>query len=212
MPLANAEFRSPLAVLLHALNQPLTGLQCSMEVALASPRTCEQYVQSLRQGLELTERMRALVEAIREVANAEEGKNRRPETIELKDILREAFEDLAPVAETKSVDIVLDCVVPSSLAMRADRRSMASAVFRLLESALSLANPGSVLRIETGGTPAHAWIRVNWHGGIVPAFLRPELGLLIAQAGWERAGAEWERERTEDLETVAVRLPFSAQP
>jgi hypothetical protein len=32
--LANASIRSPLARLLHALNQPLTGLQCSMEVAL----------------------------------------------------------------------------------------------------------------------------------------------------------------------------------
>ena len=31
--------RSPLGQLLHALNQPLTGLQCSMEVALAVPRT-----------------------------------------------------------------------------------------------------------------------------------------------------------------------------
>jgi len=65
--------RSPLAQLLHALNQPLTGLQCSMEVALGRPRTNEEYVQGLRQGLELTGRMRALVQAIREVAEVEEA-------------------------------------------------------------------------------------------------------------------------------------------
>jgi hypothetical protein len=40
--------------LLHGLNQPLTGLQCSMEVALAAPRTVEYYTQRLREGLELT--------------------------------------------------------------------------------------------------------------------------------------------------------------
>jgi hypothetical protein len=37
-------------------------------------------------------------------------------------------------------------------------------------------------------------------------FCRPELGLLVAQAGWERVGARWQRERTENLETVTVRL------
>jgi hypothetical protein len=55
--------------LLHALNQPLTGLQCSMEVALASPRPIEYHVPRLREGLDLTERMRSLVDAIREVAD-----------------------------------------------------------------------------------------------------------------------------------------------
>ncbi len=29
--------RSPLAHLLHALNQPLTGLECSLELAVAGP-------------------------------------------------------------------------------------------------------------------------------------------------------------------------------
>ncbi|MGA7216939.1 MAG: hypothetical protein WBX38_01410, partial [Candidatus Sulfotelmatobacter sp.] len=199
--------RTPLAQLLHALNQPLTGLQCSMEVALAAPRTCDSYVQTLRQGLELTERMRILVEAIREVADVDVGSSQPPES-DLKDMLRQAFEDLAPVAETKRVDIVLECVAPALLAARGDRRRLASAVFRMLESGLSLADSGSVLRVETGGTSEEAWIRIRWLGGAAPAFLRPELGLLIAQAGWEQAGARWERERVENLETVTVRLPF----
>ncbi len=71
--------RSPLAELLHALNQPLTGLQCSMEVALAGPRTNEEYVQGLREGLVLTGRMRVLVEAIREVMDGGDRKARNRE-------------------------------------------------------------------------------------------------------------------------------------
>lgn len=200
--------RSPLAQLLHALNQPLTGLQCSMEVALASPRTAEQYVRGLREGLELTERMRALVEAIREVRDMDEEKNEGEETIEVKTILREAVDDLSPVAEVKNVRIRLDCPAAAGSVVGAVRRRPDAAAFLLVESVLNLAGRGSALLIETGGAPAEAWIRVRWQGGHPPTgFSRPELGLLVAQAGWESAGAAWERERAEKLETITIRLP-----
>ena len=206
--LAMTGARGPLEQLLHALNQPLTGLQCSMEVALASPRTPEQYVQGLRDGLALTERMRALVDAIREVADAEEEQEAKAETIELHAVLREVVEDLAPVAEAKSVLITLECSAASSLAAKTGRRRLAAAVFRLLESALSLAARGSALRVEMGGGLAEGWIRIRWHAARPRSeFSRAELGLLVAQAGWERAGAEWDRDRTESVETVTVRLP-----
>ena len=210
--------RTPLAQLLHALNQPLTGLQCSMEVALATPRTPEQYVRCLREGLELTERMRALVEALREVADVEEEKNEPLEIVELKSVLRETVDDLKPVAEVKNVRVAFDCSADSPLAVMAGRRRMASSVFRFLESALSLAARGSVLLIDatsadtgnadTGNAPGKTWFRVRWHlGRPTSSFARAELGLMVAQAGLEHTGAVWERERAEALETVTVRLP-----
>jgi hypothetical protein len=208
----------PLAMLLHALNQPLTGLQCSMEVALASPRTLEQYAQGLREGLELTGRMRALVETIREVTEDEQAKDQDLETTDLKMVLRDVLEDLKPVAEVKRVRVTLGCSAVSSLEVKAGRRRLGAVVFRFVESVLSLAEAGSALEIEAGDAPDEArtrkslngesWIRLRWRAGPpVSAFSRPELGLLVAQAGWERAGAQWERERTENLETVTVRLP-----
>jgi len=210
-PLAKTGMRSPLAQLLHALNQPLTGLQCSMEVALASPRSPEQYVQGLREGLGLTERMRALVEAIREVVDGEEEKNEEREAADLETVLREVLDDLEPVAGEKAVRITLDCCTDFPMLVRAGRRGLSSLVFRTLESAQSLADRGSGLVIQTGGVAAAdgaAVVRVCWHAGTQSAeFSRPELGLLVAQAGWERAGAKWERERTGNLETVTVRLP-----
>ena len=210
-PLARMGAVSPLAQLLHALNQPLTGLQCSMEVALASPRTPEQYVRGLREGLELTERMRALVAAIREVADEEEEKEKTEEleTTELNALLREVVEDLGPIAEVRSVRLTLECPADgSSLAVLGGRRKLAAAVFRLLESALGLAARGTALRTETGATPAEAWIGIQWRAGSLGSEgFRPELGLLVAQAGWERVGAEWVRERNDSLETVTVRLP-----
>jgi signal transduction histidine kinase len=198
--------------LLHALNQPLTGLQCSMEVALAALRTPEQYVQGLREGLELTERMRALVEALREVVDGEKEKYEDTEkkTIDLKTLLREVLDDLEPVAEVKRVRIEPDWTDASSLAVQAGRQRLGTVVFRLVESALALADPGSALRIETGGAMNRdeAWIVLRWHAeSSRPAFSRAELGMLVAQAGWEQIGAHWEREQTEDLDTVTVRLP-----
>jgi hypothetical protein len=228
--------RGVLERLLHALNQPLTGLQCSLEVALAAPRTVEFYAARMREELELTERMRALVETLREVASAaaenletgtETGKD--AETIELKSVLREVVDDLRPVAEAKSVGITLEgSTVPTVAAgavaiaikikIKKGRRNFSSLAFRTLEAALSLADEESGLRIELGGAAAgaaegapgkdQAWVRITWQSKSRAAeFCRAELGLLVAQAGWESAGAQWERERMENRETVTVRLP-----
>jgi hypothetical protein len=210
--------RSPLEQLLHGLNQPLTGLQCSMEVALASPRTPEQYAQGLREGLELMERMRALVEALREVVDGEKEKHeeRDMNTIDLKTLLCEVVDDLEPVADAKGVRIEFDWTAAFSFSLNAGRRNLGTVVFRFVESALGLADAGGALRIEAGGVmngdhtnEDEAWIRLRWRAASSrPACSRPELGLIVAQAGWERVGAQWERERIEDLETVTVRWPL----
>ncbi len=215
------EARRPLAQLLHALNQPLTGLQCSMEVALASPRTVEQYVQGLREGLELTERMRALVEAIREVADvdaiapidANSARDSEAGTTELRTLLEEIAGDLAPVAESKGVHLTFDGPSAFRLAVKAKRSQLAPLTFRLMESALSLADSGTALRIEIdhglNQAPSLVRIRIEWRAKKKisrSAFSRSELGLLVVQAGLERVGAEWSRERAEGLETVTINL------
>ncbi|HKM49125.1 MAG TPA: hypothetical protein VJX69_16160 [Terriglobales bacterium] len=200
--------RSPMAQLLHALNQPLTGLQCSMEVALASPRTAGQYVQGLREGLTLTGRMRALVEAMREIADIGEEKDTKPETIELTNLLQEAVEELKPVAEVKGVRTFFLAGPETSCVVRARRAEMASAMFRLVDSVVSLASRGTALQIETYCQSSGMQLRMQWQSeGSGSALSRPELGLLIARARLERAGAEWEREAIEAMETLSLRLP-----
>jgi signal transduction histidine kinase len=213
------EARRPLAQLLHALNQPLTGLQCSMEVALACPRTAEQYVQGLRVGLELTERMRALVGAIREVADVDAvvpvdtdaARDSEAGTTELRSLLNEIAGDLAPVAESEGVRLTLAGSSISCLTVKAKRPQLAAQMFRLVESALSLAEWGTVLRIEAdralnqASSPVR--IRIEWHAKASrSSFSRSELGLLVVQAGLERVGAEWRRELAEGLETVTINL------
>lgn len=230
--------RSPMEQLLHGLNQPLTGLQCSMEVALAAPRAVEYYAQRMREGLELTRRMRTLVTAICELVEGEREikSNAIENRIDLQEILREVMTDLEPVAEGKRVHLMLGGNGGVRAWVKGGRPKLSALVFRMLESALSEAARGSVLRIEIGegigegveGTneeardkfgaekrraAGDAWFRMGWESAERWAELSPpEMGLLVAQASWEQVGARWARERTETTETVAmetvtVRLP-----
>ena len=195
-----------------------------MEVALASPRTAEQYVYGLREGLKLTERMRALVEAIREVVDGQEENNsaqeqsngkEEAEWVDCAAMLRGVMDELSPVAGAKGVRLALQGP-EVSLSAKAGRQRLYSLMFRVAESALSLADRGSALSLETGGATKvaariagdEAWIRLRWYAGPGGEELsRAELGLLVAQAGWERAGAKWKRERAENLESLTIRLP-----
>lgn len=221
--------RSPLAHLLHALNQPLTGLQCSLELAVAGPRRPEQYVRTLNEGLELTSRMRALVEAIRELmevqatviqtevqteVHADVRQDVRQlespgvESFALDELVRDTVADLLPVAESKRVHISL--ARTAALPLRADRRYLATMLFRWLESAVSLAQDGSDLRIVATFEQERARLIVSWIEGPPPEhspFSCQELGLLIAQAGWEHAGAEWMLQRAGNRQTSAIQLP-----
>jgi hypothetical protein len=219
---AASKGRSPLAHLLHALNQPLTGLQCSLELAVAGPRPNEQYVRTLREGLELTGRMRILVEAIREVADAPPPHREECDLLRLDELLRTTVTDLLPVAQAKGVRLALEN--QSSLPLRADRRSLTTLLFRFLDSVLSLAREGSDLRIVAAPDRDQASVVVSWSPGPPPEhspFSRPEVGLLLARVGWERAGAEWihtragtprdagEASAEKPTEVCTVRLPLA---
>jgi C4-dicarboxylate-specific signal transduction histidine kinase len=188
---ATPKGRSPLAHLLHALNQPLTGLQCSLELAVAGPRPIEQYVRALREGLELTGRMRILVEAIREVADAQPSEWEDLKPLLLDQLLRSTAADLLPVAEARGVRLVLEKL--GALPLRADRRALEALLFRFLESALSLTREGSDLRIAATVELGHAILVVSWNQGSPPEhspFSRPEVGLLARDgSGQARNGS-----------------------
>lgn len=216
------EERSVLEQLLHALNQPLTGLQCSLEVALAAPRTAEQYVRTLQEGIELAGRLRALVGAIREIAAGKElvaarsrGKasdSKTPEeTFELPALVEAAIDELAPVAQAAKVRIVRDFSSTSRAPVRSRRATLSSALFRLLEAAVSLAEEGSAVGVEIDGQSPEAAMRVRWTTGEASGPLSlAEVGVLVAQAGLEQAGARAELHRKESSRTMTIRLPFSA--
>ena len=201
---------NPLAHLLHELNQPLTGLQCSLELAAVGPRTAEQYLRAIREGLGLLARMRMQVAAMREIADIEHERA-GPETIEFDALVRGIIDDLRPVAQSRAIQIDLDknsfphlCIV---------QRDVATALFRLFESVLSLAAGQSILSIRMNARIHQAAIIIDWTeengSGERPTSSPPELGLLVAQAAWHGAGGQWNKELSGANRTIDLSLPWA---
>jgi C4-dicarboxylate-specific signal transduction histidine kinase len=201
--------RTPLAHLLHALNQPLTGLQCSLELALVRPRAAEEYARAMRDALDLTGRMRVLVEALREIADAESSAGREQSSVSLNDLLATNAEELLPVAE--ALGIRLRTSFAAALQVRGTSSLLSEVFFRLLDSALSLARPKSDLLIAAAADQESAVIRVGWSCGPHPEFSpfsRQELGLLIAQGVWEHAGGVWNEAGRGNEHRCELRMPL----
>jgi hypothetical protein len=209
-----AKGRSPMAYLLHALNQPLTGLQCSLELSLAGSRTSEQYVSAMRTGLELTARMRILVEAMGELADGESEIANEKEIVCLRALFKQTTLELQPIAEVK--DASINFYGEAAMPVWAEPKRLAALIFRSLEAPLSLAACGSAVRIKAVSEQGQARISVAWlesgESSDHSALSAPALGLLIAQAGWERAGAQWASERAGNTQTVEIRLPLVSKP
>ena len=202
--------RSPLAHLVHALKQPLTALQCSLELAAFGPRRPEQFRRTLSQGLEFTDRMRVLIEAMSDLVDVQTSQGQDFKPLLLDVILRDTARDLLPVAEAKGVLLALTCEM--SLPVRGDRRHLVTFMFRLLESALSLTPACGELRVFATPKRGQACLSISWTPG--PAlkhspFSPPELGLLIAQAGWENAGGQWHAQRTDDQQSCTIQMPLA---
>jgi hypothetical protein len=85
-------------------------------------------------------------------------------------------------------------------------------LFHLLDSALSLARPGTGLEIVVAAEREKAVLRVAWVPGPAPEyspFSRQELGFVIAQAAWEQAGGNWMEIRSEQKHGYELRMLIS---
>jgi hypothetical protein len=128
-------------------------------------------------------------------------------------LVQETVAELEPVAQENENTIAIDG--DDSLSVRANRREYTTLLFRLFDSALSLARPGSPLRISLFREADVVCLSITLSEGDRPEyspFSRQELGLLIAQAGWERTGAAWTEARSNHTLTCTVRMPGPDSP
>lgn len=204
--------RNVLAHLLHALNQPLTGLQCSLELASSVSSSNEQQIRTLQEGLALTARMRVLVEALRELVHSSE----MAETIcglHLEVALADCVDQLRPVAAGRGVEF--EVASRDALPILAGSNRVATVLLRMITAALSLCQESSVLNIEAAAEGSAAIVTISWTPGLAPEFSpfsRPELGLIIAQAVWESCGGRWAESRTENRHTCTLQWPLALKP
>src|ERR1700741_3237525 len=139
------EQESLLPELLHALNQPLTSLRCSLEVTLLQPRDSEEYRRRLRESLKLTEDIMVLSRGIRELIDVEQPCS-EPRAIALDKVLRSAVRELLPLTDVQGIELSLLCEpLPNVLG---DEQQFFMAAMYFLSFLLSFANTGDKVCVQ----------------------------------------------------------------
>lgn len=138
-----------LSDLFHALNQPLTTLQCSLELALARQHTAQEYRESLQNALDQAQNVTWLSSGIRQLVGAAspiECQALALPPIELDHYVREAVEEWTPIAESFGHDLHISKLCRSSVLIEAQR--LRQALFHCFEWILDLASIAGTITVE----------------------------------------------------------------
>ncbi len=140
-----ADQRSLTYDIFHTLSQPLTALQCSLELALVRDRTAEDLRASVEAALENAERLRQSFLLLRELNDADDpGDISAP--VDLGQVLLELQEDFLPVFESAGGQFDLVC---DPAHIRGNSAKLRQAFFYLIEYLLgALARPNLSVRVE----------------------------------------------------------------
>jgi His Kinase A (phospho-acceptor) domain len=126
---------------LHDLSQPLTALQCSLELALVRDQTIEEFRASVAAALHNAERLRRRLLLLRELSDAEDpGETSNP--LALDQLLQQLREDMLPLFESAGRSFELTC---ASAQVAANEAKLARAFFYLLEFLLRCPSPSRSL-------------------------------------------------------------------
>jgi two-component system sensor histidine kinase VanS len=139
------EQESLLPELLHALNQPLTSLRCSLEVTLLQPRDSDEYRRRLRESLKLTEDIAVLASGIRELIDVEQP-IAQPRAVSLDKILQFSTRELMPLADAQGVGISVLCT--PSLTVLGDEQQLSTAIIYLLSFLLNRSSQGGEVNVQ----------------------------------------------------------------
>jgi signal transduction histidine kinase len=210
-----------IADLFHAVNQPITALQCSVELSLRRPPSEQQYRDTLQAALQHAEQIARQVAGIRELLQADDpGDN--PEVLSLAAFLHELVTDLEPVAESLGVRFSL--TEEASCHIRIEPHRLQQALFYLLEYALGTSGTGSTVALAVGERGKESLVRLDsaWvlpkapdPGNCSPQekaqILSQRLELGIARGIIETAGGRLDCEQKATSLHIEVGLPLDCR-
>ena len=179
----------------HELRTPLSVLVANADVLLAYP---EPDLELYREGFERTraaaERMRATIGALLVDARGRARRiDRRP--TDLVALVREVFDEVDALAESKSVDLVLKGTGPIPAAV--DEPTVRRAIANLIDNGVKHSPEGAAIEVEVGREASEVVIAVIDHGPGIP---RDERGRVFERF--------WRGERTPG---TGLGLPIARQ-
>jgi signal transduction histidine kinase len=130
--------------LFHALNQPLSSLRCTLELALEKPLSGEQCAETLRQSIAQTEQITACIADVRELWQSGDAGD-EVEGVQLNECLQEMLTDFLPVAETAGVELSFQA---EPCRVQVEPQRLRQALFRLMEYSLESAGEGRSIGID----------------------------------------------------------------
>jgi two-component system OmpR family sensor kinase len=151
----------------HELRSPLANLRVSAEVALLSPRTAEDYRETLATQLPEVERLSRLVEHLLTLSRADAGQLAlADEPCDIGVIAAESVRACRDRAGLRQVRIELQA--PEPLVVAGDRDRLREVLDNLLDNALRYAPDSSEVQVSAAKAGRFAVVVVRDHGPGIP--------------------------------------------
>jgi heavy metal sensor kinase len=157
----------------HELRTPLAVIRTHAELALARPRTPEEYRETAETCLRAARRMTALVEGLLVLARADAGRlDLEGQRVDLRQVTAEMVGLMRPLADGKGV--TLDGRLEAA-DVRGDPVWLGQVVTNLLSNAVQYNRPGGSVRVELGVSAEGVMLSVADTGCGIPTEDRPHL-------------------------------------
>jgi heavy metal sensor kinase len=158
----------------HELRTPVAALRSMTEVALAQPRSIEDYTLLLQEMNGQMERLGHLITSLLMLARADEGQiNFEREMLHL-DVLAEAVvTTLEPLAAERG--IALHKQIETNVTVMGDEARLMQVVMNLLDNALTYTDTNGTVTLLLEKTSTHALLRVRDTGCGIPTEHLPHI-------------------------------------
>lgn len=143
----------------HELRTPLAGLRSTLEVTLTKERDCPAYKEALANSLLIARQMQEMVDNLLTLARAESGQLRcEMQPLDITALARESWKPFAARAAARSISV--HWLGPLSCVVLTDREKLLHVLRNLLENAVSYANDGGEILLETAGSDGEGQITI----------------------------------------------------
>jgi heavy metal sensor kinase len=157
----------------HELRTPLAVIRSHAQLALARPRTADEYRRAVEACLQAADRMAALAEGLLTLARADAGKlDLRRQPVDLRRLTEDTLALLRPLAEGQGVTVTARL---GPAAVRGDADGLGRVVTNLLSNAVRYNRPGGTVHVRLGVTAGEAVLAVEDTGCGIPDSDRPHL-------------------------------------